>query len=207
MEIYIMHNGAQLGPFSLENVRAQIDSGNLSASDYAWSVDIDDWTSLNDVLCQAVRDPPRDETRQEQRGPGRIGRALRVIRSFVERQLTPKTVVAMTVLLLVASWIYPPWVLNARSHGWFFVFDTTHNLIMQVDFGSRRLAGLGSFSQLETFSSGRSPSRLLIADRAIDRSCLPWRSANPTSNHQERRVRSFWRGRFDSHRRTVVADT
>jgi len=135
MEIYIMHNGEQLGPFSLENVRAQIDSGNLSASDYAWSVDIDDWTSLNDVLSQTVRDPPRNETRQEQRRAGRIGTALRVMRSFVERQLTPKTVLAVTVLLLVASWIYPPWVLNARSHGWFFVFDTTHNLIMQVDFG------------------------------------------------------------------------
>jgi len=47
-------------------------------------------------------------------------------------------VLAVTVLLIVASWIYPPWILGSYrnvSHGWVFVFDTTRETAMRVDFG------------------------------------------------------------------------
>jgi hypothetical protein len=38
---------------------------------------------------------------------------LRAIRGFVDRRLTARTVVVVvTILLLVATWIYPPWKYN-----------------------------------------------------------------------------------------------
>jgi len=65
-------------------------------------------------------------------------RALRAIRDFIDRHLTAKAVIAVTILLLLGSWIYPPWILGSYrnvSHGWFFVFDTTRETAMRVDFG------------------------------------------------------------------------
>ena len=134
MEIYVLHDGQQLGPFSLENVRAQLLSGELSASDYAWSADIDDLTSLSDVMANPLRALPEEE-KDSQKHPGKIGAALRVIPAFVDRQLTAKRLCGATVLLLIASWLYPPWIVNDDSHHWFWVFDTSQNLKMHVDFG------------------------------------------------------------------------
>jgi GYF domain 2 len=135
MEIYVMHNGQQLGPFSLENVQAQLDSGILSAADYAWSVDIDDMTSLHDVMSKAVRTLSTDDRQPKQRYLSRIAIVIRAISAFIDRNLTNRRLLAGTVLLLIASWIYPPWIINGRSHGWFFVFDTTQSFDMRVDFG------------------------------------------------------------------------
>jgi hypothetical protein len=135
MEIYVMHNGQQLGPFSLENVWARLDSEDLSAADYAWTVDIDNLKSLREVMPKTVRCLPSDETGPKQKRAGRIRTVLRVVSGLVDRQLTTKRLFAGTVLLLIASWIYPPWILNGRSHGWFLVFDTTQSLVMQIDFG------------------------------------------------------------------------
>ena len=135
MEIYVMHNGQQLGPFSVENVWARLDSEDLSPTDYAWSVDIDNLRSLSDVMPKTIRSLPSDETGQNQKRAGRIRTVVRVISSLVDRQLTTKRLFAGTVLLLIASWIYPPWILDGRSHGWCLVFDTTQSLVMQIDFG------------------------------------------------------------------------
>ena len=53
---------------------------------------------------------------------------------FLERCFTVKSVLSITVLLLVASWAYPPgYDRSDRSHGWFFLFDTSSD--MKVDFG------------------------------------------------------------------------
>jgi hypothetical protein len=63
---------------------------------------------------------------------------MRTIRDFVDRHLTTRAVIAVTILLLLASWIYPPWIIGSGryvSHGWFFVFDTTRGVVMRVDFG------------------------------------------------------------------------
>jgi len=78
------------------------------------------------------------ELQQKQQRVGRTRRALRAISDFVDRRLTTKTVIAATILVLLASWIYPPWILGSyrnASHGWFFVFDTTRDTTMRVDFG------------------------------------------------------------------------
>jgi len=51
-----------------------------------------------------------------------VRRPVRAIRDFVDRHLTTKTVLAVTALLVVASWIYPPWIIGSGrnvSHRWF----------------------------------------------------------------------------------------
>ena len=57
------------------------------------------------------------------------------IRGFVDRLLTTRTVIAVIILLLLASWIYPPWILYGHEHRWLFIFDTSYNTTMRVDFG------------------------------------------------------------------------
>jgi len=65
---------------------------------------------------------------------GRIRRTLCGIRDFVERLLSPTAIVVLAVLLLVASWVYPPWVTYGRyaSHDWYFTFST-HTGSMRID--------------------------------------------------------------------------
>ena len=66
----------------------------------------------------------------------RVARFLRATRSFIDRVVTKEAVAALTVLLLLASWFYPPGFLSAgrfSQRGWFFLFDTQSK--MQVDFG------------------------------------------------------------------------
>jgi hypothetical protein len=103
------------------------------------------------------------ETELPQKQP-RIGRTRRVlceIRGFVDRHLTTKAVLVFTILLLLASWIYPPWIVGSYrnvSHGWFFVFDTTRDTAMRVDFGRLLLidaiiAAIGGLLAWAVFSS------------------------------------------------------
>src|SRR4029077_3906157 len=54
---------------------------------------------------------------------GKIRRTFCAIRDLIERLLTSTAIVVITVLLLVASWIYPPWV-QRTWHGWYFIFNT-----------------------------------------------------------------------------------
>src|SRR5437868_2611547 len=100
MEIYVMHNGQQLGPFSVENVWARFDTEDLPVADHAWgSVDIDNLKSLSEVMPKAIRSLPSNETGQKQKRAGRIQTALRAISTLVDRELTTKRLVAGTVML------------------------------------------------------------------------------------------------------------
>jgi hypothetical protein len=71
---------------------------------------------------------------QKQKRIGGMHTTLRAIHDFIDRHLTTKVVLAITVLLLVASWIYPPWIFGRGGHGWAFLFDTSHGTV-RVDFG------------------------------------------------------------------------
>jgi GYF domain 2 len=141
MEIYVMRNGEQLGPFSMEDAQAQIDNGSLSKSDRAWVEGLENWKPLDDVLASSRLSVPKTESPQKQKRIGRIRRVLRAIRDFVDRHSTTKTIVVLTILLLVASWTYPPWISYYRgelsphdlhaSYAWHFIFDTTTD--MRID--------------------------------------------------------------------------
>jgi hypothetical protein len=55
-----------------------------------------------------------NQSSQKQERIGKTRKALRTIRGFVDRCVTARTVVVVTILLLVASWIYPPWIHYGR---------------------------------------------------------------------------------------------
>jgi len=47
MAIYVHHNGQQLGPFTEEQLKAQLASGTISVRDYAWWDGQKDWLPLS----------------------------------------------------------------------------------------------------------------------------------------------------------------
>jgi len=49
MEISVNKDGEDLGPFSLEDIQAQLADGSLSLEDYAWFDGCEDWVYVSDV--------------------------------------------------------------------------------------------------------------------------------------------------------------
>ena len=49
MRLWINKNGAQMGPYSLEDARALVLSGQLAAGDWAWTEGAPQWVALKDV--------------------------------------------------------------------------------------------------------------------------------------------------------------
>lgn len=66
------------------------------------------------------------ELQQKPQCIGRARKDLRAIRDFVDRHLTARSVVLVTILLLLASSVYPPWIIGSSryiSHGRLFLID------------------------------------------------------------------------------------
>jgi hypothetical protein len=118
---------------------------------------------LNDVMNENL---PLSDTRARALQPEKRGRLRRGFQAFcrvVDRCCTAKTIFAATILLLIATWIYPPWIHYGRyqrvprgpfgglsgadsarpnvPRGWFFILDTNQReypgsqIIMRVDVG------------------------------------------------------------------------
>jgi hypothetical protein len=80
---------------------------------------------------------------------GRARRGFQALCRVVDRCCTAKTILATTILLLIATWIYPPWIHYGRyqrvtpdvPRGWFFILDTTQReypdsqITMRIDLG------------------------------------------------------------------------
>ncbi len=47
MRILVNHDGQQLGPYSLEEVRAALQAGSLNAGDLAWVEGTPSWVPLS----------------------------------------------------------------------------------------------------------------------------------------------------------------
>ena len=61
MEIYISRNGERYGPFSLAEVQADIDAGNIQPTDLAWHEGVTDWSEvwqLDGITLPKRRVPP-----------------------------------------------------------------------------------------------------------------------------------------------------
>jgi hypothetical protein len=59
MSYYVQHNGQQLGPFTEAEVRAQLASGAISASDHVWWEGQKDWLPLQTTpLVVSAGTPP-----------------------------------------------------------------------------------------------------------------------------------------------------
>jgi hypothetical protein len=74
MEISVNKDGEDLGPFSLEDLQAQLADGSLSLEDYAWFEGCEDWVYVANVPgLQEGSAPKQDgvylEQNEQQKGP------------------------------------------------------------------------------------------------------------------------------------------
>ena len=58
MEIFVLRNGEQIGPFSEETVQSQLKRGGLLPTDKAWRKGLPDWVPLGEVMNPASSEPP-----------------------------------------------------------------------------------------------------------------------------------------------------
>jgi cytoskeletal protein RodZ len=58
MEIHILRDGRQIGPFTEETVQSLLKQGNILINDLAWSPGLDGWGPLHAVLYPAAQPPP-----------------------------------------------------------------------------------------------------------------------------------------------------
>ena len=58
MNILVAKNGSQLGPFSENDVRAKLASGEFSSSDYGWHEGLTAWSPLSQLLAAAPPPAP-----------------------------------------------------------------------------------------------------------------------------------------------------
>ena len=49
MEITVNKDGQDLGPYSLEDLQAELATGNISQEDHAWYEGCEDWISVADI--------------------------------------------------------------------------------------------------------------------------------------------------------------
>lgn len=58
MEIFVLRNGEQIGPFSEETVQSQLKRGGLLPTDKAWRKGLPEWVPLGEVMNPASSAPP-----------------------------------------------------------------------------------------------------------------------------------------------------
>jgi hypothetical protein len=61
MEIHILRDGKQIGPFTEETVQSLLKQGNILINDLAWSPGLTGWSPLHAVLYPAAQPPPAPE--------------------------------------------------------------------------------------------------------------------------------------------------
>lgn len=58
MRILVNHDGQQMGPYSLEEVRAALQAGSVNASDLAWVEGTPSWVPLSSIVNAPAGNPP-----------------------------------------------------------------------------------------------------------------------------------------------------
>jgi hypothetical protein len=58
MNILVHKDGRQHGPFTVQEVHHQLNSGSLSHTDYAWHEGLSDWVPLRDILIKFMKAAP-----------------------------------------------------------------------------------------------------------------------------------------------------
>jgi hypothetical protein len=60
MDIYILREGQQTGPFTLEATQALLQQGDVAAGDFAWQPGMEKWVPLSDLLAVSTGEPPAE---------------------------------------------------------------------------------------------------------------------------------------------------
>ena len=153
---------------------------------------------------------------------GRIRRVLCAIRDFIERLLTPTAIVVGAVLLLVASWIYPPWVTYGRyaSHDWYFIFSANTGSmridlprLLLIDLIIAVTSGLLAWAICRNSEARRVAARIVLCSIVILVMALPavavvWRSVVLIQNIQRdaaKRAVARWKF-FDPATASLIED-
>lgn len=106
MQFLIQHDGEQFGPFSEAKVRDCLKLGAFKPDDLARTEGMKDWTPLRDLLPSTESKMPEGQHPKKQERTAKARNSFLAVRDFVDRLLTPQKVLALTVLLLIASWAY-----------------------------------------------------------------------------------------------------
>ena len=62
MDIYILRDGKEIGPFSEETTQTLLKQGSVVIGDLAWRPGMEKWVPLHDVLYPAPPPPPQAQT-------------------------------------------------------------------------------------------------------------------------------------------------
>jgi hypothetical protein len=58
MQIFVTKDGRQSGPFSIDEIKAQLAAGSLTPADYGWHEGLAEWQTLGALAPFAVNNPP-----------------------------------------------------------------------------------------------------------------------------------------------------
>ncbi len=83
MEIFVIHEGQQMGPFNEENIQKLLKSGGLRGDDLGWSKGLPGWLPINEVLAPGSERPSAPPP-----APGMSG--IRAVSGVVRKLATNK---------------------------------------------------------------------------------------------------------------------
>ena len=130
--VKIARGGEVWGEFQPEHIPEFLKNGSLILTDFFWNETAGEWQPLSKW------------------GGGKLRDRLHGVFAAIVGQKNGTVFIVLVLALLLASWIFPPWVhYNPRAsgypasnpHGWFFIFDTEQgegsgsNVVMHIDFG------------------------------------------------------------------------
>ena len=129
--VKIARGGEVWGEFQPEHIPEFLKNGSLIPTDFFWNETAGEWQPLS------------------MWGGGKVKGRLQEFFHGIVGQQNQTIFIVIVLALLLASWIFPPWVHYSpraggsvcNPHGWYFIFDTDQgegsgsNLVMHVDYG------------------------------------------------------------------------
>jgi hypothetical protein len=59
MDIFVLKDGQQRGPYGLDSLRVELVQGRYTSSDLAWHQGLAEWIPISDLLVRPIEDPPK----------------------------------------------------------------------------------------------------------------------------------------------------
>ena len=100
MQIYVVREGDQRGPYSLEQVQQHLADGRLLITDSAWHKGLDNWIPLSEVPGVVVAPQPLPRVIRK---PGKIERRFDELAGFWRRALALFTDIAILLFIFMLT--------------------------------------------------------------------------------------------------------